>query len=192
MSPFTAAMIHSYSLCTYACTQPCGCRPDRNRAHTKYNPDGRRKSRGQLPNINFPSVAVIALCHLMALYKWAQLSWGRLWFLITQQWWTLFGTKSDQHSTRHRHGWSRTQPKAPYLYRQAVGSLWAIMSSQELIWLDSSGRLCSGKTAERKGGVLISFLCYLDQMELQCETLWRSGRNERLLQAFHSLKMTRR
>ncbi len=66
--------------------------------------------------------------------------------------------------------------EAPYLYRQAVGSLWAMMSSWELIRLRSGGRLCSSKTAERKGGVQTSFLCYLHQTELRCETLYRSGR----------------
>lgn len=49
----------------------------------KNNPDGHRKSRGQLLNINLPSVALIGHCHVMALSKWVQLSWGGLWFLIT-------------------------------------------------------------------------------------------------------------
>lgn len=65
-------------ICTPTRTDVCGCSPVRNQGHTKYNPDGRRKSRGQLPNINLPSVAVIGHCHLMALSKWVQLSWGRL------------------------------------------------------------------------------------------------------------------
>lgn len=41
------------------------------------------KNRERLPNINLASEAMIEDCHLMALSKWVQLSWGRLWFLIT-------------------------------------------------------------------------------------------------------------
>lgn len=42
-----------------------------------------RKKRERLPNINLASEAMIEDCHLMALSKWVQLSWGGLWFLIT-------------------------------------------------------------------------------------------------------------
>lgn len=73
--PLLTVQIHMHAA-TH--TGMCRCRPICNQAHTKYNPDGHHKSRGQLPNINLPSVAVIKHCHLMALLKWVQLSWGRL------------------------------------------------------------------------------------------------------------------
>lgn len=95
----------------------------------------------------------------MVLSKWPKLSRDALWFLFNYQNWTLFVAKSDQHSTRPRHGQSGSQPPGTlsvptdhWLYQ---------MSSQELIWFRSSGKLRSRKkTLIGKGGVKTFCLCY--------------------------------
>ena len=67
----------------------------------------RQPTKGQTTpqNMNLPSEALIEhWMHLMALSKWVQLSWERLWFLITDQRWILLTAKSDQRRTRRKHG----------------------------------------------------------------------------------------
>lgn len=80
-------------------------------------PDGQHKGRERPPppQKNYlPSEAVIELwMRLMALSKWVWLSWGRLWFLITDHWWMMLMAKSDQRRTRRKRGRSGTLPAGP-------------------------------------------------------------------------------